>query len=256
MSGIVIMICLLNTWLLLPFSVLVVFVLAYRAFYLRTARLITILESTLRSPVIQHLSSSLSGLATIRAFDAQARFRYTFDVLQNDHQSAYFTFLCSARWFVSTVETMQVFFIASVAFTMAIFAEHFTSSTLGLVIYSAILFCSQFQWMVKNWIEVETQMISVDRLNFYSSVPSEAPLHAPLDQRPPPNWPSQGRLEFEKVTLRYAPEAEPVLRQVSFVIEPGQKVGIVGRTGAGKSSILACLFRKFSFLFQCISIND
>jgi ATP-binding cassette subfamily C (CFTR/MRP) protein 4 len=237
------MISIMNQWLLIPFFVLAVLVIWYRMLYLRTARRITILESTLKSPVIQHLSSSMNGLATIRAFNAQARFRYRFDVLQNDHMSAYFTFFCAARWFVGTVESLQVIFIAGVAFTMAIMAEQFSGSSVGLIIYSAILFCSQFQWMVKNWTEVETQMISVDRLNFYSSVPSEAALYSSPEQAPPTNWPQHGRLQFDQVTLRYEPTDRPVLRSLSFTIEAGQRIGIVGRTGAGKSSIIAALFR-------------
>lgn len=238
------MISLMNIWLLIPFCVLCVLVLTFRSMYLRTARRITILESTLKSPIIQHLSSSLSGLVTIRAFNAQSRYRHTYDVLQNDHMSAYFTFFCSARWFVGTVETIQVLFIAGVAFTMATEAEHFNGSSVGLIIYSAILFCSQFQWMVKNWTEVETQMISVDRLNFYSTIPSEAALYSANNRGPPSNWPTHGRLRFERVTLRYETcPSRPVLRSLSFTIEPGQKIGIVGRTGAGKSSLIAALFR-------------
>lgn len=77
----------------------------------------------------------------------------------------------------------------------------------------------------------------------YSKVESEPPLQSEAGRKPPPSWPERGRLEFRHVFLYYTPDEPPVLRDLTLVVEPQEKVGIVGRTGAGKSSLINALFR-------------
>jgi ABC-type multidrug transport system fused ATPase/permease subunit len=95
-----------------------------------------------------------------------------------------------------------------------------------------------FGWMVRQLAEVENNMNSVERIVYYSQdIEQEEPSEIP-GQKPPPSWPAEGRLEFRDVTLSYRPGLPAVLKGISMNVKAGEKIGIVGRTGAGKSSIM------------------
>lgn len=100
-----------------------------------------------------------------------------------------------------------------------------------------------FQWGMRQSTELENQMTSVERVLEYNDIEQEPPLETETDKKPPPSWPSKGEIEFRNLYLRYSPLEPPVLRNLNYKILPKQKVGIVGRTGAGKSSLIAALFR-------------
>jgi len=101
------------------------------------------------------------------------------------------------------------------------------------------------QWGVRQTAELENTMTAVERVVEYENIEPEEALEAPVDKKPPKSWPQQGKIVFDNLSLRYKPDprAEKVLKSLSFVIKPKEKVGIVGRTGAGKSSLVNALFR-------------
>lgn len=99
------------------------------------------------------------------------------------------------------------------------------------------------QWGIRQTSELENQMTSVERVNQYSQIDQERSLESDTNKKPPLNWPSSGKIEFKNVYLNYGPLEPPVLKNLSFNIEPREKVGIVGRTGAGKSSLIAAVFQ-------------
>lgn len=117
-----------------------------------------------------------------------------------------------------------------------------------------------FQWGMRQSTELENQMTSVERVLEYNNIEHEAALEALPDKKPLPTWPEKGRLEFIKVFLRYFQDDPPVLHNLNFVIEPKEKVGIVGRTGAGKSSIINALFQlsdtEGAIVIDGINISD
>ena len=99
------------------------------------------------------------------------------------------------------------------------------------------------QWGMNQSVELENQMTAVERILEYTKNPEEPPLESKPENKPPENWPTDGKVEFRKVFLKYSPEGSSVLKNLNFVIEPKEKIGIVGRTGAGKSSMIVALFR-------------
>ena len=99
------------------------------------------------------------------------------------------------------------------------------------------------QWGVKQWTEFESQMTSVERIIEYQRLPQEAPLDSDHIHRPPPDWPSKGEIELRNMFLVYEGSTKPVLKNLCCSVKSGEKIGIVGRTGAGKSSIISALFR-------------
>lgn len=115
--------------------------------------------------------------------------------------------------------------------------------SVGLAITQAITLVGMCQWGMRQTAELENQMVSVERIKEYIDLPSEPPIETPEQQRPTKDWPSKGNLTFDNLSLRYAEDGEEILKQLTFKIEAQEKVGIVGRTGAGKSSIIQALFR-------------
>lgn len=241
--GSAILICFIDVWILIPtFALLAVFVYL-RRLYVDTARSVKKLEGATRSPVFSHLATSLNGLATIRAFKCQDRFMAMFDVHQNNHTSAWFHFLTCSRWFGVTLDWLCVVYIATIIISMLSNLNESNGSAVGLAITSAILLSTGFQWGIRQATEVETQMTSVERVDEYSHLESEGFLEVQEHLRPPSTWPDKGVIEFSNVSLTYNQSDGPVLRNLSFTIHSSEKIGIVGRTGAGKSSIINTLFR-------------
>ncbi|XP_064825805.1 ATP-binding cassette sub-family C member 4-like isoform X2 [Oncorhynchus masou masou] len=191
-------------WILIPLAPLIIVFLFLRRYFLQTSRDVKRLESTTRSPVFSHLSSSLQGLWTIRAFRAEERFQNTFDAYQDLH---------------SEVEAGSV----------------------GLALSYAVTLMGMFQWGVRQSAEVENMMTSVERVVEYTELESEAPWET--QKRPPPEWPSQGLITFDRVSFSYSSDGPVVLKDMKAMFRPKEKVGIVGRTGAGKSSLVSALFR-------------
>lgn len=214
-----------------------------RPLYLRTVRSVKSIEGSTRSPVFSHLAASLNGITTIRAFKVEPQFEKKFDRYQDVHTSAWFLFVASSRWLGLTMDCLSLGYISVITIVTTLTSGSITSSQLGLAISSALSLSGSFQWGVRQSTEMESQITSVARIKEYSELPEEPPRESPPDSRPPPDWPQSGGVEFKQVSLRYSPDDEPVLKKLTFSIKPGEKIGIVGRTGAGKSSIIAVLFR-------------
>ncbi|KAJ4924429.1 hypothetical protein JOQ06_000669 [Pogonophryne albipinna] len=227
--------------ILVPVIPLLFIFLYLRRFYLRTSRDVKRLESTTRSPVFSHLSSSLQGLWTIRAFRAEGRLTKAFDAHQDLHTEAWFLFLMTSRWFALYLDSICSAFVTFVTFGCILLRDGLNAGEVGLVLTYAVTLVGSFQWMVRQSAEVENMMTSVERVVEYTELESEAPWET--KKRPLPDWPNKGLVTFDRVSFSYSPEGAPVLKDISFTFKPNEKVGIVGRTGAGKSSLVSALFR-------------
>ncbi|XP_048151742.1 ATP-binding cassette sub-family C member 4 isoform X3 [Corvus hawaiiensis] len=228
-------------WILIPLIPLFILFIFLRRYFLDTSRDIKRLESTTRSPVFSHLSSSLQGLWTIRALKAEERFQKLFDAHQDLHSEAWFLFLTTSRWFAVRLDAICAIFVIVVAFGSLLLAKTLNAGQVGLALSYAITLMGTFQWGVRQSAEVENLMISVERVMEYTELEKEAPWET--NKHPPTEWPNQGMIAFENVNFTYSLDGPLVLRHLSVLIKPKEKVGIVGRTGAGKSSLIAALFR-------------
>ncbi|XP_055361141.1 ATP-binding cassette sub-family C member 4-like isoform X11 [Betta splendens] len=239
--GVVAVAALVIPWILiLLFPLLTVF-LFLRRYFLQTSRDIKRLEATTRSPVFSHLSVSLQGLSTIRAFRVQQRFQHMFDEYQDRHSEAWFLFLTTSRWFAVRLDGICSVFITIAAFGCLYFRDGLQPGAVGLTLSYAVTLTDMFQWGVRQSAEIENMMTSVERVVEYAELEKEAPLET--DRQPPHDWPNTGSIIFDRVNFSYSAREPLVLKNLSVVITPGEKVGIVGRTGAGKSSLISALFR-------------
>ncbi|XP_044316417.1 probable multidrug resistance-associated protein lethal(2)03659 [Drosophila rhopaloa] len=249
LAGTILVISIVNPLFLIPALILGVLIFHMRTIYLKTSRAVKRLEATARSPAYSHLTASLTGLSTIRAFGAQRILEAEFDGYQDMHSSAAYMFISTSRFFGYWMDMFCMLYIAIVTLGFFIFPPA-NGGDVGLAISQAIGLMGTVQWGIRQSAELENNMISVERVTEYEDIESEGILEAPADKKPPKSWPEQGKIVFDELSLRYSPDpkAETVLKSLSFVIKPKEKVGIVGRTGAGKSSLINALFR--------LSFND
>ncbi|XP_028288222.1 ATP-binding cassette sub-family C member 4 [Parambassis ranga] len=228
-------------WVLIPVIPLLLFFLILRRYFLRTSRDIKRLEATTRSPVFSHLSSSLQGLWTIRAFGAEERFQKAFDAHQDLHSEAWFLFLTTSRWFAVRLDGICSIFVIVTAFGCLLLRDQLDAGSVGLALSYSVTLMGMFQWGVRQSAEVENMMTSVERVVEYTELESEAPWET--QKRPLPDWPTKGLVTFDKVSFSYSADGPLVLQNLKAMFRPKEKVGIVGRTGAGKSSLISALFR-------------
>ncbi|CAM5999831.1 unnamed protein product, partial [Sphagnum balticum] len=242
--SIAILCVIIDYWSIIPVAVLLIILSFIRKFYIGTARRLKKVEGVARSPLFTHLSTSLFGITTIRAFDMQPTFETKFDELQDVHTSSWFLFLCSSRWFGIVLDLLCCVYFVVITLSLALNLDNKTASEIGLAISQALTICNSFQWGVRQWAELESQMTSVERIDEYSHIEKESAFDDDdLRSRPPQDWPSSGQIVYKDVSMTYSESEPPVLKMLNFEIEPAEKIGIVGRTGAGKSSIIASLFR-------------
>lgn len=211
-----------------------------------------------RSPIFSHLAASLQGLSTIRAFDAQEVLQMEFDNIQDCHSSAFYMFMACSRTFAFWLDINCIIYIGLVIFSL-LFMETGISFTLlfpkaiftiviietyggnaGLAITQSISLTGMLQRGIRQWSELENQMTSVERIVEYTEVTSESDDGKKLL---PKAWPEEGRVEFFGVSMKYSVDGPHVLKKITLAAAPKEKIGIVGRTGAGKSSLISALFR-------------
>uniref|UniRef100_A0A671US85 Multidrug resistance-associated protein 4-like n=1 Tax=Sparus aurata TaxID=8175 RepID=A0A671US85_SPAAU len=228
-------------WILIPVLPLLLFFIYLRRYFLQTSRDIKRLESTTRSPVFSHLSSSLQGLWTIRAFGAEQRFQKMFDAHQDLHSESWFLFLTTSRWFALRLDGICSIFVTITTFGCLLLRDQLDAGSVGLALSYSVTLMGMFQWGVRQSAEVENMMTSVERVVEYTELESEAPWET--QKRPPPDWPSKGLVTFDRVSFSYSDGGPLVLQSMKAMFRPKEKVGIVGRTGAGKSSLVSALFR-------------
>ncbi|CAH1098768.1 unnamed protein product [Psylliodes chrysocephalus] len=243
MFGILTMAFIVTPMMMVPTIVLGIIFYWFRVVYLKCAQAIKRLEGTSRALLFSHVSVSYHGLSTIRSANAEQMLIKEFDVLQDQHTSTWFLFIASSTTFGFYLDVISTTFLALVTFQFLIFQDENTlGGSVGLVISQSLILTNMLQFGVRQSTEVASNMISVERVMQYTKLKKEHPLET-IGQKPPLDWPSKGKIHFKNTSLSYAPELSPVLKNLNIDIGSAEKVGIVGRTGAGKSTLIASLFR-------------
>ncbi|SCZ99314.1 BZ3500_MvSof-1268-A1-R1_Chr7-2g09480 [Microbotryum saponariae] len=212
-------------------------------------------DNLLRSSLYAHFSETLSGLATIRAFGETDNFLKRNEEYIDIENRAYALTVINQRWLGFRLDMFGGLLVFIVAIFGVATRTKVSPAQTGLILSYILSIQAAFSWMVRQLAEVENDMNSVERiLHYANNLEQEAPSDIE-ETRPDPSWPAHGAIEFENVFMSYRPELPPVLKGLSLRIEGGQKIGVVGRTGAGKSTILQCLFRMVELQSGKISID-
>ncbi|XP_012055355.1 PREDICTED: ATP-binding cassette sub-family C member Sur [Atta cephalotes] len=217
---------------------------ALQKFYKRSARQLQCLDGSTRGPVVAHFSETLSGLPTLRAFKQENRFIEEMMKHLDINTNAFLILNTSSRWFGIALDYLGAIIVVVAISTALLSAELYPSRVtprlVGLTINYTLL-VPVLNWMIKFSAEIELYMGSVARICAYKNVQPEK-LHE-NGLRVASDWPNRGEIVFENVFLRYDADRNPVITDLSLKIPAGQKLGICGRTGSGKSSTVMALFQ-------------
>ena len=242
--AIIIATCIVQYYLIIPFFILLVSMLVLRYYYLRTSSQVKQLESVARSPLYSHISLTLQGLSTIRALSIEKRVTQDLHLLQDQHACAWYYYTCCHRWFGIRLDLMTslvvVFAVFYSFFSRCIFL---TDELVGFSIPLLLSLAASFQYMIRQSGEVEVLMVSVDRILNYCRLPQEPLSNSEINPHSSMSSEDSGVIEFKNVHFRYAEDLPYSLTDVSLRVSSGEKIGIVGRTGAGKTSLLNSLLR-------------
>ncbi|KAK3559875.1 hypothetical protein QTP86_026191, partial [Hemibagrus guttatus] len=223
-------------------------------FYVATSRQLKRMESVSRSPIYSHFSETITGTSVIRAFGLNAPFVLMSDMKVDENQKSYYPGIVSNRWLGVRIEFIGNCIVLFAALFAVIGKGSLSEGLVGLSVTYALQVTMSLNWMVRMTSDLESNIVAVERVKEYSETPPEAPWEVE-DKKPSPDWPAEGNVAFADYSVRYREGLDLVLKNISLQVKGGEKIGIVGRTGAGKSSMTLCLFRLLEAAEGEISID-
>lgn len=240
-------------------AIVLVFVYGYyQRYYIAVQREMKRLVSLSRSPIFAHLQESLTGVETITSYRQTERFVYMNNANVDFNLHSLFMLRSINRWLsvrLQLIGSVIIWSSSSLLIYRSTSSLPLTAGMAGFVMSYALLITDTLKTMVRMSAEVEANIVSAERCLEYCQLPTEE--DPELDFAvPPENWPQKGCIEFQNYSTRYAPNLDPVLRNISISIAAGEKIGVVGRTGAGKSSLVLAIFRMIPPVLGRITIDS
>ncbi|KAF9379864.1 hypothetical protein CPC16_010561 [Podila verticillata] len=239
---VVIMITAITPQFLFPAFLISILFVIMATLYLRSSRELKRIESITKSPIFSHFGESLSGVATIRAYGQEKRFQHENLEMLDDHNRPFFYLWVCNRWLSIRVDVLSALVSFFAGLFIIVNRDTVDVGAAGLSLSYSLTFTDHVLWLVRLYSNNEMNMNSVERVSEYMDLPQE-PAAVIEGSRPPAGWPNNGEIEVENLVMQYSPEDPPVIRDVSFHVKPREKIGIVGRTGAGKSTLAVAFFR-------------
>jgi ATP-binding cassette, subfamily C (CFTR/MRP), member 4 len=263
--GSVMLVAVVNPWVFIPVLPMLFVFVRLRRYFLATSRAVKRHDAQARSPMLSHANIVLLGLPTIRAFGAVERFVMAGHAAQDLHGRTSAAVLGCGRWLGFRLDVMASVFVAATAFMAVAASSQLDASLVGLCLVYALQLNGVFQWMVRQTAEVDLLMTSAERIFEYVNLKPEAEWRTAADASVRGGdcaqdagiaaagvWPRQGEIAFRKCSLRHRVGLPLALQSLELTIKAGERVGIVGRTGAGKSTTISALLR----LAECEGDGD
>jgi ATP-binding cassette, subfamily C (CFTR/MRP), member 1 len=247
-----------SLWFIIPMFPIFVCYYMIQNVYRDSNREVNRFFSISRSPLFAIYSETLNGLPTIRSYQSTDRF-FNVVVEKLDYmQKNFYNMKALNMWLQFRLSILGGLLVSSIAFVL-VFIYHFTRgnyfnvATAGLSMTYSIQITQILTSFVQKHVKLESEMNSIERLLFYAN---KIPIELENIEIEPKDWPKEGKIEFKNFYMKYRPELPNVLDDVSFIIQPKEKIGIAGRTGSGKSSLIISLFRIFQNTKGSIFIDD
>ncbi|KAF9571261.1 Multidrug resistance-associated protein 1 [Mortierella alpina] len=218
--------------------------LVIQHYYLQASRALKRIFHVSKSPIFQHFSETLGGVPTIRAMHLQSRFTAQNDAKIDFHINTQLAYLYSVRWMEVRLHSLSavVTFLTASAFVWN--RKTVDPALAGLAMSFALKITNEVSLVVQAYCDMQNQLVSVERVHEYTELKTEAPEKLPSLAIASGDWPPKhGNIVFDNYSTRYREGLDLVLKNVSFRVQAGERIGIVGRTGAGKSSLTLALFR-------------
>lgn len=242
-TGVLILCICYLPWFAIAVPPLLFIFVAIANYYQASAREIKRLEAVQRSYVYDNFNETLSGMLTILAYRAKHRFLNKNKLLIDKMNEAYYLTIANQRWLTISLDMVGGVFVLLVAMLCVNRVFDINSSSVGLLMSYILQIVGQLSFLLKTLTQVENEMNSVERICHYAfGLPEEAP-YLITENSPPPSWPERGQITFSHASMAYRPGLPLVLKDLNLNIKPMEKIGVCGRTGAGKSSIMMALYR-------------
>lgn len=223
-----------------PALILVVWVL--QKYYLRTSRQIRLLDLEAKSPLYSHFIESLSGLTTIRAFGWATIFEERNFELLDTSQKPFYLLFCIQRWLALILDMLVAALAVFLMVLIVKFRNDISAGYVGLALLNVMTFNESLARIIKTWTVTETSLGAISRLRNFNLQTATENLPGETTE-PPENWPSHGAIELRNVCASYTNDGPTVVKDLTLSIRAGEKIGICGRSGSGKSSLITTLFR-------------
>nr|XP_057912072.1 multidrug resistance-associated protein 1-like [Doryrhamphus excisus] len=237
---------------LLPLTCFYIFI---QSFYVATSCQLRRLEAVSRSPIYSHFNETVQGVCVIRAFGEQQRFVQQADHRIDKNQAAYFPRFVATRWLAVNLEFLGNLLVLAAAVLSVRSRHDLSPGVVGLAVTHSLQVTGILSWIVRSWTDVENNIVSVERVKEYANTPKEA-AWVNTDNYLQADWPTKGCIQFEDYGLQYRKGLDWALKGISINIHDKEKVGIVGRTGAGKSSLALGIFRILEAASGRICIDE
>ncbi|KAJ7513244.1 ABC protein [Mycena galericulata] len=253
--GSVVVITIVEHYFLVAAFVIIIGFGYFAAFYRSSAIEMKRLDAMLRGILYAHLSESLTGLPTIRSYGEIPRFIEDNKFYIDLENRALFLTVTNQRWLAVRLDALGSILVFFVAIFAAVGIAGVSAAEIGLILTYTTSLTQMFAVTTRLTAEVENYMNSVERVVHYARgdlVPQEAAHDSDPQNKPPAEWPAHGAIEFKEVTMSYRPGLPNVLHGISLSVKAGEKIGVVGRTGAGKSSLTLCMLRIVEYSGQII----
>jgi ATP-binding cassette subfamily C (CFTR/MRP) protein 1 len=235
-----------------PLMLLVLYFL--QKFYLRTSRQIRLLDIEAKAPLYSHFQETLSGLATVRAFGWTRAFVDKHIELLDQSQRPFYLLYCIQRW-LQVVLDLMVAALATILMMIVVGTRHeINPSLVGLGMLNVMTFNNNLTGLIKDWTQLEISIGAIARIRDFVR-DTECEVKPREDVEPAENWPQSGALQIQSFSASYSETSVPVLHSISLDIKAGEKIGICGRSGSGKSSLLASLLHILETRNGSISID-
>uniref|UniRef100_A0A7N9ANN6 ABC-type glutathione-S-conjugate transporter n=1 Tax=Mastacembelus armatus TaxID=205130 RepID=A0A7N9ANN6_9TELE len=230
-----------------PFAAVIILPLAFlyafvQSFYVATSCQLRRLEAVSRSPIYTHFNETVQGASVIRAFGEQSRFILQANKRVDFNQTSYFPRFVATRWLAVNLEFVGNGVVLAAAILSVMGKNTLSPGIVGLAVSHSLQVTGILSWIVRSWTDVENNIVSVERVNEYADTAKEASWSIEGSSLPQA-WPHRGTIEFQDYGLQYRKGLELALKGITLNVQERDKVGIVGRTGAGKSSLALGIFR-------------